>query len=70
MQPPAADSELTQRVAADLLGRYTIKKELGAGASAVVLLARDERHHRDVAIKVLRPQVVATVGSDRFFREI
>lgn len=67
---PVADARLIARIGADLTGRYTIVRELGAGASALVLLARDERHRRDVAIKVLRPEVVATIGSDRFLREI
>lgn len=67
---PVADSELLGRVAAGLTGRYSIKRELGAGASAVVFLARDERHNRDVAIKVLRPEIVATIGTDRFLREV
>lgn len=65
-----ADSELLARIGADLAGRYTISRELGAGATAFVLLARDERHRRDVAVKLLRPEIVATVGSDRFLREI
>src|SRR5881409_518602 len=63
---------------ADLLGRlreslaahYRIDRELGAGGMAVVFLAEDLRHHRRVALKVLRPELAAEMGPDRFLREI
>ena len=54
-----------------LLGdRYTLERELGRGGMATVYLARDTKHERQVAIKVLHPQVSASFGSERFLREI
>jgi serine/threonine protein kinase/tetratricopeptide (TPR) repeat protein len=50
--------------------RYTIQRELGHGGMATVYLARDARYQRDVAIKVLSPEISHGVGSDRFQREI
>ena len=53
-----------------LADRYRIERELGRGGMATVYLADDLRHHRQVAIKVLRPEVAATLGAERFLREI
>jgi serine/threonine protein kinase len=53
-----------------LAGRYEIARELGRGGMATVYLARDIRHERDVAVKVLNSDVAASVGRDRFLREI
>jgi len=50
--------------------RYTIERELGYGGMATVYLAADTKHGRKVAIKVLRPELAASVGPDRFLREI
>lgn len=55
---------------AALSDRYAIESELGQGAMAVVYLARDARLDRDVALKVLRPDVTASLGVKRFLREI
>jgi dienelactone hydrolase len=61
-------SDVQQRLAQALAGRYAIERELGHGGMATVHLARDLRHGRAVAIKVLRPDL--SVGADRFLREI
>ena len=53
-----------------LADRYTIDRELGRGGMAAVYLARDLRHDRPVALKVLHPALAASVGPDRFLREI
>src|SRR6186713_1197127 len=58
------------RLAAALADRYRIERELGAGGMATVYLAHDIRHERDVAIKVLHPDLGATLGPDRFLSEI
>jgi serine/threonine-protein kinase len=61
---------LQDRLTAGLAQRYVIERELGQGGMAVVLLARDLRHDRKVAVKVLRPDVSAEIGAERFLREI
>jgi serine/threonine-protein kinase len=53
-----------------LADRYRIDRQLGAGGMATVYLAHDLRHGRDVAIKVLRPELAETLGRERFLREI
>src|SRR3954465_5821842 len=53
-----------------LADRYRIERELGQGGMATVYLAEDVRHHRKVAIKVLRPELAAVIGAERFVREI
>jgi serine/threonine protein kinase/tetratricopeptide (TPR) repeat protein len=50
--------------------RYTIERELGRGGTATVHLAQDRKHNRHVAIKVMRPELAASLGADRFLREI
>ena len=55
---------------ASLADRYRMIRELGRGGMATVFLARDEKHGRDVAVKVVRPSVTAALGADRFLREI
>jgi TolB-like protein len=55
---------------AALAGRYAIERELGHGGMATVYLARDLRYDRSVALKVLHPELAATLGPDRFQREI
>ena len=58
------------RLEAALAGRYTIERELGRGGMSTVYLADDLKHHRKVAIKVLRPELGALLGAERFTREI
>ena len=58
------------RLAAALADRYTIEQELGAGGMATVYLAQDIKHDRKVAIKVLREDLAASLGSARFLHEI
>ena len=53
-----------------LASRYRVTRELGRGGMATVYLARDLRHERDVAVKVLQPTVASALGADRFLREI
>ncbi len=55
---------------ASLFDRYRIERELGAGGMATVYLAQDLKHDRRVAIKVLRPELAAVIGAERFLREI
>jgi serine/threonine-protein kinase len=63
-------SDFLDRLAAALADRYTIERELGAGGMATVYLAKDLKHRRKVAIKILRPELAAILGPDRFLREI
>jgi serine/threonine-protein kinase len=63
-------SELQARLGAGLTGRYTLERELGQGGMALVFLARDLRHDRKVALKVLRPEISVEIGAERFLREI
>ena len=58
------------RLTTVLADRYRIIRELGQGGMATVYLAEDLKHHRQVAIKVLRPELAAALGADRFLREI
>jgi serine/threonine-protein kinase len=62
--------DLSQQLQAALADRYTLERELGRGGMAVVYLARDLKHDRLVALKVLRPELAASIGAERFLREI
>ena len=53
-----------------LADRYPVSRELGRGGMAVVYLARDVKHGRDVAVKIIRPELAAALGRERFLREI
>jgi len=67
---PDSVSDAISRLREALAGRYQLEGEIGAGAMAVVVLAKDLRHHRPVAIKILRPELTAMMGVERFLREI
>ncbi len=58
------------RLNAALEGRYAIERELGEGGMATVYLADDLKHERKVALKVLKPELAAVVGAERFLAEI
>jgi tetratricopeptide (TPR) repeat protein len=67
---PRSANDVVARLAAALSNRYTIERELGAGGMATVYLAHDVKHNRKVAIKVLRPELAAAIGAERFLAEI
>jgi len=58
------------RLAKALADRYLIEREIGSGGMAIVYVAKDLRHERRVAVKVLRPEIAAALGRERFLREI
>jgi serine/threonine-protein kinase len=63
-------ADLRSRLAAALADRYVIEREVGSGGAAIVYLAHDLKHARNVALKVLRPELGASLGAERFLREI
>jgi serine/threonine-protein kinase len=63
-------TDAQSRLTSALAGRYTIERELGAGGMATVYLAHDVRHDRKVALKLLRPELAAILGGERFLKEI
>jgi dienelactone hydrolase len=63
-------SDVVTRLNASLPGRYQVEGELGSGGMALVYRAHDVRHGRQVAVKVLRPEIAAALGASRFLREI
>jgi serine/threonine-protein kinase len=62
--------DLLDRLKTALADRYSIEEELGSGGMATVYLAEDLKHHRKVAVKVLRPELAAVLGAERFLKEI
>jgi serine/threonine protein kinase len=63
-------SDAITRLNAALEGRYVIEREIGAGGMATVYLAQDLKHGRNVALKVLKPELAAVLGGERFLTEI
>jgi serine/threonine-protein kinase len=62
--------DVNPRLASALVGRYRIERELGQGGMATVYLAHDLKHDRKVALKVLKPELAAVLGAERFLAEI
>ena len=69
-EPPLPSPDLRDELNAALTGRYRIERELGAGGMATVFLAEDVKHKRRVALKVLKPELAAVLGAERFVQEI
>jgi serine/threonine protein kinase/tetratricopeptide (TPR) repeat protein len=69
MNTPTQTGRL-ERLTAALADRYALERELGSGGMATVYLAEDLKHRRKVAVKVLRPELAAVLGPERFVREI
>ncbi|MEO7520344.1 MAG: serine/threonine-protein kinase, partial [Gemmatimonas sp.] len=63
-------NDVVARLSAALFDRYRMEREIGAGGMATVYLAHDLKHDRDVAIKVLHPDLGAALGGERFLSEI
>ncbi len=62
--------EITARLSTALADRYQIERHLGEGGMATVYIAEDLKHERKVAVKVLRPELAAVLGAERFLSEI
>src|SRR5215203_2325197 len=63
-------AEITEHLSTALADRYGIVRRIGEGGMATVYLAEDLKHDRKVALKVLRPELAAVLGADRFLQEI
>jgi serine/threonine-protein kinase len=63
-------AEITAKLSTALADRYQIESHLGEGGMATVYLAHDVKHDRKVALKVLRPELAAVIGAERFLNEI
>ncbi|MCH7717794.1 MAG: serine/threonine protein kinase, partial [Gemmatimonadetes bacterium] len=63
-------AELLDRLKSALADHYDIQRELGSGGMAIVFLAHDIKHDREVAVKVFRPELASSMGGERFLREI
>jgi serine/threonine-protein kinase len=65
-----SDDGTLERLRTALRDTYAVDRQIGQGGMATVFLAEDLKHHRRVAIKLLRPELTAALGTDRFLREI
>ncbi|MGH7753183.1 MAG: serine/threonine-protein kinase, partial [Gemmatimonadales bacterium] len=65
-----APVDFLERLREAVRDRYLVDREIGRGGMALVYLARDPKHGRQVALKVLRPEIAASVGAERFLQEI
>jgi serine/threonine-protein kinase len=63
-------TDLTERLATAVADRYAVQHVVGRGGMAIVYLARDLKHDRPVALKVLLPDLAAAIGAERFLSEI
>jgi len=63
-------SDPIEQIKSALAERYAVEQEIGSGGMATVYLAEDLKHHRNVAVKVLRPELAAVIGAERFLKEI
>ena len=63
-------TEITSRLSTALADRYQIERHIGEGGMATVYLAQDLKHKRKVAVKVLKPELSAILGGERFLKEI
>jgi serine/threonine protein kinase len=63
-------TDVPAELAAAVADRYELRRVLGRGGMATVYLGCDRKHHREVALKVLRPDLAASIGSERFLKEI
>ncbi len=63
-------ADILERLRTALRETYAVERQIGEGGMATVFIAEDLKHHRQVAIKVLRPELAATLGAERFLREI
>src|SRR4051812_44094119 len=66
----ATSAQIMERLTTSLAGRYRLEAVLGQGGAATVFLAHEEKHHRQVVLKVLRPEVAKWIGAERFLAEI
>jgi len=66
----ASNQDVEERLTAALADRYRIQAEIGSGGMATVYLAQDLRHNREVAVKVMDPELAQALGAERFLREI
>jgi eukaryotic-like serine/threonine-protein kinase len=68
--PSLPDPSVLERLTSELHDRYRVEEPLGEGGMAIVFAATDVKHNRRVAVKVLRPELSAVVGAERFLQEI